>query len=293
MKHLYKAMKTLSKLYVLAIFSFFILSNQLFAQVLISATPGDPHESAYMEIRSEDGGLLIPNIVLEKSVTTDEAIAPSIPNPADGLLIFHDGTDGTGGSSELPKGLWYFDDDQGVSGKWFIYSRTGSVFSSSLDNFGEMYEINDMGSGTQMTLNNNFSIPCANSTMGFLGYGFTFNNNSSVNTEEVGVTAVADQLQIAVNTAKAYYTADISTTIITNTSGNIVTGQLFVNDTASQAIFFRHAFQTSGEYVNCSTSGIIVLESGDKVDFRFKTTTGVEIIYLEHLNVKLTKIGDY
>jgi hypothetical protein len=92
---------------------------------------------------------------------------------------------------------------------------------------------------------------------------------------------------------RAYYTADVSTTLTTGTSGNVVSGQLFVNDVPEEAIFFRHAFQSSGEYVNCATSGIIKLEPNSKVDFRFKTSTSGEVIYIEHLNLKLTKIGDY
>ncbi|MEN8224490.1 MAG: hypothetical protein ABFS05_03935 [Bacteroidota bacterium] len=282
-------MKTLIKCLTLFVIGLFIFGNQVFAQILIAPVSGDPHPSAALEIRSETGGLLIPNIELTKVGT--EAVATNISAPADGLLIFHDGQLTAGGSSGLPKGLWYFDATAGVSGKWLIYSRVGSIYSSSLDNFGEMYEINDMGSGTSVALNNLYSVPWANASAGFLGPGFSITYDTIVQTEQTGTTAIADQLTIS--TVKAYYTADVSTTLITNTSGNIVSGQLFVNDVPETAIFFRHAFQTSGEYVNCSTSGIIVLESGDKVDFRFKTTTSAEIIYVEHLNLKLTKIGDF
>lgn len=281
-------MKALIKLFVFTLCCVVLIGSNTNAQMLISAEPGEPHTSAALEIRSETGGLLIPTIVMEK--TNGEALAPSIIDPADGLLIFHNGYASDGVTpSGLPKGLWYFDATQGVNGKWLIYSRIGSIFSSSLMNFGEMYEVNDMGSGTMLTINNQFSVPWASASPGFLGPGFSIDSNASVQTE-IGTTAIADQL--TTSTEIAYYTVDVSTTLTSGTSGNIVSGQLFVNDNPMPAIFFRHAFQSNGEYVNCSTSGLIVLEPFDKVDFRFKTSSGSwEEIYIEHLNLKLTMLG--
>jgi len=280
-------MKTLFRIIFLTLFCVVVFESQSVAQMLISAEPGNPHPSAALEIRSESGGLLIPTIVMEK--TNGEALAPSIIDPADGLLIFHNGYANDGVTpSGLPKGLWYFDASSGTDGKWLIYSRIGSIFSSSLMNFGEMYEINDMGSGTMLTINNQFSVPWASATEGFLGPGFSMQNDQAVQSE-IGTTVIADQL--TTSTDSAYFTVDVSTTLTTGTSGNIVSGQLFVNDSAQPAIFFRHAFQASGEYVNCSTSGLIILGPFDKVDFRFKTSSALEEIYIEHLNLKLTMLG--
>lgn len=281
-------MKTRIKLSFLIIIGVLIMEKGLEAQVLIAPVNDDPHPSAALEIRSETGGLLIPTIELQK--VGIEAVAPTIPNPADGLLIFHDGLTSTGESSGLPKGLWYYDATAGA-GRWFVYSQVGSVFSSSLSNFGEMYETTDFGSGTQLIINNQYSIPWSTATEGWTGPGFEFIPDASVNTEQLGTMSTADQMMIT--TTKAYYTVDVSTTLTTGSSGNIVSGQLFVNDVAEDAIFFRHAFQASGEYVNCATSGIVVLNTNDEVDFRFKTTSSSETIYVEHLNLKLTKIGDY
>lgn len=281
-------MKALIKLFVFTLFCVVLAGTNTKAQMLISAEPGDPHSSAALEIRSESGGLLIPTIVMEK--TNGEALAPSIIDPADGLLIFHNGYASDGVTpSGLPKGLWYFDATSGDNGKWLIYSRIGSIFSSSLMNFGEMYEINDMGSGTELTINDQFSVPWSSATEGFLGPGFSIDYNAEVQTE-IGTTAIADQL--TTSTDSAYFTVDVSTTLTTGTSGNIVSGQLFVNDIPKPSIFFRHAFQASGEYVNCATSGLIILGPMDKVDFRFKTSSGAwETIYIEHLNLKLTMLG--
>lgn len=281
-------MKTQIKLFLLFLPGIFMLTSQVNAQVLIAPVSDQPHPSAALEIRSESGGLLIPNIELNKNGT--EAVSPTIASPADGLLIFHDGLLSTGDPSGLPKGLWYYDATAGT-GRWMIYSRVGTIFSSSLSNFGEMYESNEMGSGTLLYINNVYSMPWSSASEGWMGPGFVYQPDASVNTEQTGVMAIADQLSI--NTAKAYYTADVSTTLTTGSSGNVVTGQLFVNNVPETAIFFRHAFQSSGEYVNCATSGIIVLNPNDDVDFRFKTTSAVETIYIEHMNLKLTKIGDY
>lgn len=282
-------MNTANKLIFIFIAGILMISNQLDAQVLIAPVADDPHPSAALEIRSESGGLLIPSVELNKVGT--EAVSPTIASPADGLLIFHNGLLASGESSGLPKGLWYYDATTG-DGRWLIYSRIGSVFSSSLSNFGEMYETTDMGSGTQLTINNQFSVPWTSAIDGWTGPGFAFADNATVNTEITGITTIADQLSIT-GTNKAYYTVDVSTTLTTGSSGNIVSGQLFVNDVPESAIFFRHAFQASGEYVNCATSGIIVLDNSDAVDFRFKTTSAVETIFIEQLNLKLTKIGDY
>jgi hypothetical protein len=263
-----------------------MVSTQLDAQVLIAPVADDPHPSAALEIRSESGGLLIPNILLSKE--NGDVVAPTITSPADGLLIFHDGYTSTGEVSGLPKGLWIYD---GSTSRWMIYSRVGSIYSSSLDNFGEIYENRNMGSGTLLYINNVYSKPWSSASEGWMGPGFSFLDDESVDTELSGTTAIADQLTISSN--KAYYTVDISTTLTTGSSGNIVSGQLFINNNPEDAIFFRHAFQASGEYVNCAASGIVILSPGDKVDFRFKTTSANESIYVEHLNLKLTKIGDF
>jgi len=286
---LLETMKTLIKLITLTTLSILVFGSQSFAQVLIAPVDGEPHPSAILEVRSENGGLLIPNIELTKS--GNDAIATNIPTPADGLLIFHDGLLSDGSSSGLPKGLWYFDATTGPSGKWMIYSRIGSIYSASIANFGEMYEINALNNGTQLNLTNTYSIPWSNATAGLLGPGFIFNDDVTVTTEETGTTATADQLTIS--TTKGYYTIDASTTMTAVTSANTVTGQLFVNDVAEPAIFFRHAFQTSGEYANCAASGIVVLDFGDRVDFRFLSDGINEPIKIEHLNLKLTKIGDF
>ena len=282
-------MKTLIRLSVLILLCVLVLENQSFAQVLISSGSGEPDSSALLEIRSETGGLLIPNIEITK--VGNDVVATNIPSPADGLLIFHDGflSDGTT-ESNLPKGLWYYD-ATASGGKWMIYSQVGSIYSSSLDNFGELFEINDMGNGTMLTVNDAISIPWASASEGHLGPGFLMFDDTTALAEDGTTSVLVDQLFISTN--KAYYTADVSTTLTTGTSGNIISGQLFVNDVQAEAIFFRHAFQSSGEYVNCATSGIILLEPNSRVDFRFKSSTAVEIIYIEHLNMKLTKIGDY
>lgn len=281
-------MKTITIKIMLLLVPFLLIGELSFSQVLIAPEEGTAHQSAALEIRSTSGGLLIPNV--ELTLDGFEVVATNIANPANGLLIFHDGKLSGGGSSGLPRGLWYYDEPAAGIGKWLIYSRVGSIYSSSMDNFGEMFEANTMGGGTLMMLTNTYSLPWASAVAGYLGPGFQFLNDATVLTE-IGSSATADQLYIT--TDKAYYTVDVSTTLITSTSGNIVTGQLFVNDQAEAGVFFRHAFQTSGEYVNCATSGIVVLDQYDLIDFRFKTTTATEGIFVEHLNLKLTKIGDF
>ncbi|HSG67376.1 MAG TPA: hypothetical protein VK994_01620, partial [Bacteroidales bacterium] len=75
-------MTTITRLISLSLFCVLLIGGSAFAQVLIAPSAGDPHPSAALEIRSENGGLLIPKIELNK-VGLD-AVAPNIPTPADG-----------------------------------------------------------------------------------------------------------------------------------------------------------------------------------------------------------------
>ena len=255
-------------------------STSLNAQILFSnnETVEEPHASATLEIRADDAGLILPYVTLSDlgGVITAAGISTT---PADGLIIFHDG------SNQIAKGIWYYDAD--LPG-WYIYSDLNSDLLFKVENFGEMYEATSFGNGTQYNLDNLHFTPWSSATVNLEGMYFSFLDNVTVSTETG--TAFADQFQVSSD--DAIYTINISTTFLSTTSFNDVTGKLYVNDTPVEHIFFRYTFQNKDTHVNCYTSGNVELHDGDKLDFRFQTTTADEGIKIEHLNFRLAKIGE-
>jgi hypothetical protein len=255
-------------------------STSLNAQILFSNNDAteDPHASAILEIRADDAGLILPNVTLSEvdGVITATGIAAT---PADGLIIFHDG------SNQITKGIWYYDAD--LPG-WYMYSDYSSDLLLEVENFGEMFEATSLGNGTLYNLDNAHFTPWSSATVSLEGLYFSFLPDETVTTETG--SALADQIQV--NGGNAIYTINISTTFLSTTSYNDVTGKLYVNDTPVEHIFFRHSFQTKDAHVNCYTSGNVELHDGDRLDFRFQTTTASEGIKIEHLNFRLVKIGE-
>jgi hypothetical protein len=254
-------------------------------QVLVNTIVNDPNlqaEGSKLEVRSLKGGLLVPFVTLDFGSTDQISVieAPSIPGtPADGLIIFHDGSNG------ITKGLWYY--DAGIPG-WYIYSDPSSEYVIDLNNYGEIYEANVFGSGTIYTLSNTYFIPWSSAGSGLKGPEFIFNDDATVNTETG--TALSDQLKVI--GPDAVYSVNISTTIQSITSGNEITGMLYVNDLPVDRVFFRHTYQVKNFPTNFFASGLIELYKNDRLDFRFSSSTASEGIEIEHLNLRLTKIGE-
>ncbi len=276
-------MKRIFKIWMISVLVVFCYSNMLNAQVLITnGIVTDPDPSAMLEIRSINSGLMVPSVYLDKDVDGN-VIAPAINTaigvgnyPADGLIIHFDGSNTD--HPDILSGLWYY--SAGTENRWAIFSRTGSVFSLDLDNFAEMYEAKAYQAGTPYNIGNLNWTPWTSSTKGQLGPKFLY----------VTDPTKGDYLE-CVSGIDCYYTIDISATISSVSSAIVVTGQAFLNDDPIVSVFFRHKFQTGGEYANCSTTGLIVFRPGDKVRLKFKSTTASEDITVEQVNMRLTKIG--
>lgn len=284
MNFISRKMKNL--LYIKSITIFMIAlscSLAVSSQVLFSTIPDDPdpaHNSTMAEVRSLNNGLIVPFIVLDYD-GSGEVEAPNIPGtPADGLIIFHEGANG------ITKGLWYYD---AVLPGWIIYSNWSSDFAIDINSYGELYEANVLGGGSEYPLANNYFVPWRTASPGLMGADFTFLDDNLVNTETG--TAEADQVQVT--GTNAVYSINISTTVTSITSGNEITGILYINDNQAANIFFRHTFQNKNFPTNCFTSGLIALNTNDKIDFRFSCTTASEGIKVEHLNMRLTKVADF
>lgn len=279
-------MKRIFKIWMISVLVVFCYSNMLNAQVLITnGTVTDPDPSAMLEIRSINSGLMVPSVYLDKDVDGN-VIAPAINAaigvgnyPADGLIIHFDGTNLD--HPDLLSGLWYY--SGGTENRWAIFSRSGSVFSLDIDNFAEMYEAKAYQAGTIYNVGNLNWTPWTSSTKGQLGPKFLY----------VTDPIKGDYLECVGGATgiNSYYTIDISATLSSVTSSNVVTGQAFINDDPIISVFFRHKFQTGGEYANCSTTGLIVFNQGDKIRLKFKSTTASEQITVEQVNLRLTLIG--
>jgi hypothetical protein len=273
-----KAIKNISGIVLLALL-FGTINQSLYGQVVINTLLTDPPEiqNSGLQITSSDGGLLIPFISLDYD--EGKIAAQTIPSPADGLIIFHDG------SHDITKGLWFY--DATIPG-WYLYSSIQSEFENDLSNYGEMYEANALAGGSLYDISNTGFTPWNTAQSGLMGPEFNFLDNATVNTETG--TALADQ--VMVTGANAVYSVNVATTIVSKTSGNQITGQLFINDTPVDKIFFRFTFQTKNRPSNCFASGLIDINTNDKLDFRFNCSTAAEQIMIEQFNIRITKVGE-
>ena len=258
--------------------------TNLRAQALLSThdTPADSViESAMLALVSDDAGLKIPTI--ELVYDEGEVAAPAIPGtPADGLIIFHDGR------NNITKGMWYYDAE---IAKWIIYTDFNTEQSElNIDDFGELFESNDLGAGTTYSLEDTHHKPWSSAETGLKGTAFTFLDSEPVTTE-LGVNAdTADQYQIT--GPAAIYSVVISATIAATAPATTVTGSVFVNNVKVDHLFFRHTFQTKNTPTSLNTSGNLEIQTNDKIDIRFISTTKNKGISVENLNFRLAKITE-
>ena len=280
-------MKTIMKLSIVVLMVF--STTLVFSQALISdeESPATVDANAMLEIRSTDtdnpGGLLIPRVHL--SLSGSEVILQNMETPTDGLLVYNLATE-----DGPESGLWYYD---GVSEKWVLYSRAGSIYSLSVDNFGEIYEDRSESTGTQYTINNSTWTGWASAQDGTESDQFT----ADWETHFPGETgAPGDFLQID-GAAPAYYTVNVSMVVKSNSSGITFTAQLWWTPDGEAAekiggAFVKHHFQTGDEFATLSTSALVLLGPGDKVDVRMMSLTASESIDVEGMNLRLAKVGE-
>lgn len=257
---------------------------QVKGQALLSThdTPADSViESAMLALQSDDRGLKIPTI--ELMYDEGEVAAPSISGtPADGLVIFHDGR------NNITKGMWYYDAE--IS-KWIIYTDFNTEESElDIEDFGELFESNDLGAGTTYDLEDTFHKPWSSAETGLKGAAFSFLDSELVTTELGANTDTADQYQIT--GPDAIYSVVISATIAATAPATTVTGAVFVNDVKMDHLFFRHTFQLKDSPTSLNTSGNLEIHTNDKIDVRFISSTKNKGIEVENLNLRLAKITE-
>jgi len=251
-------------------------------QALLSTldTPVDSViESAMLALVSDNSGLKIPTI--ELVYDEGEVTAPSIPvTPADGLIIYHDGR------NNITRGMWYYDAE--IS-KWIIYTNFNTEESElDINDFGELYESNDLGDGTAYNIEDTHHKPWSSASTGLKGTVFQFLDSEPVLTE-IG-SDTADQYQIT--GPDAIYSVVISATIAATAPATTLTGSVFVNDVKVDHLFFRHTFQNKDKPTSLNTSGNLEIHTNDKIDIRFISSTKNKGIEIENMNIRLAKITD-
>jgi len=276
-------MKTIKKLslVVLMLFS----TSLLFSQALVTdqeeVIPPGPHSSALLELRTDGGtqGFLPPSVLMINDINGDATPAnEDFPAPADGLVIYN-----PGGTGYLTTGLWYYD---GYHNKWVIYSKAGDVNSLSVENYGELFESNLIGEYTPYSTYLAYWTPWSTAGEGIIGEKF-------ISIPSYPATGTNGQNSYALKTTEAgIYQVNVTGTFQALSSGNVLVGALFVDNTIVNKINFRFNFQTSNDVASLSASGLIELDLDEVVDLRFTTTTTTESIGLINMNVLLTKIGE-
>jgi len=105
-----------------------IIAQNNYQGVSIANDPTPPDESAMLDVISNDKGVLIPSIALLADLTDKSMISGQ--NPADGLLVYCEGTSGA------PKGFYYWDAEADT---WVAVGNSGGTGGST--------EWTDLGNG--------------------------------------------------------------------------------------------------------------------------------------------------
>ena len=235
-----------------------------------------------LQVYSTDRGLLVPTVMLTEN--EGKIVAPTISNnPADGLIIFHDGRNNIG------KGLYYYD---AILQQWKRYSDfTQTQANLSLDNFAEIFEARSLGNGTPYALLQDYYIPWNSGEEGLnIGTSFVFVNDTAISVSQ-GVSMEADLFRME-GIGETIFSVVISATLTSTTPLNTITGRLFLNGTEVDNIFFRHTFQLKDNPTNLRTSGNIVLTNKDLIDFRFISDEKNKGVEVENLNIRFEKLGE-
>lgn len=263
--------------------SMLFLAGVAGAQALLTTDdngPSDPVESAALAIQSDNSGLIIPYVSLSYNDQGDIVANSITGTPADGLIIFH------AGGNSVDKGLWYYD---ATLPGWILYSDFSSTLAErELDDFGEMYESNDIYAGTYYELSPDLYIPWTSASKGLAGSAFQFLDNEPVTTE--AGTGSADQFMI--NGDDAVYSVIVSATLAASAPSTTVTGALYINNNRVAHVFFRHTFQLKDKPTSLNTSGNIEVKHGDRIDFRFTSDVKNKGLHIENLNLRLTEMGE-
>jgi len=279
-------------LVILIMFSTFAV----FAQALITdqtePPPVGPHESALLELRSDQGtmGFLPPHVLMIDNGGIPIPANDQFGTPAEGLIIYNPG----GGDDPVDAGLWYF----GGEGKWIVYSNPGSKYSTNVDNFGEIFQDDwDVGTGVTYFLSPGVWTYWVSGEKADDRISDQFLPNLPAYTTPVNPEGISANLEVNSDLiTTAVYTVNASMVVQSVSSQVGFRAQLWIvrdggAEEPIQGAFFKHYFQTGGEYATLSTSALITLNGGDHVEIRMTCVVADEEIIVEGVNLRLAKIS--
>ena len=263
-------------LFLLTVFLFFTVSGM--AQVAINDNGSEPHASAILDINSFDSnkGLLLPRVNI---TSLSNEPTPVIANPAEGLIIYNTNDS----DPDIPKGFYYWSETDG--GKWTHMlgdnNYTTNNFMQGFFQAGELYELNDLGSGTTINLNSPSST-----------YGWTSASNGEFfGTVTSNLTTDGDRLIIGED---GLYKIEV-TGSISGSNGNQVRTCVYKRTGAElreTRVLYWIKLQATGDIMGGSAQGLLHLSAGETVEVRFNSTSVGESININALNLIVNKVGD-
>ena len=194
-------------------FFLFLYALQLTAQnVGVNDDGGTPHNSAMLDVRSGNKGLLLPRVTL--TGTNDNS---TIGSPATSVLVYNLAAAGSGATAVVPGfyywtgTAWSFFSGADSSFAWKLRGNAGidtSVqFIGTTDNKPLLFRINNVGSGMLDNSMRNTS----------WGYGSLFNSTAGIDNSAFGCFSLGS------NTTGNFNTAGGRSALLNNLSGNFNT----------------------------------------------------------------------
>lgn len=276
-------METLRKLYILLLllFSSYVLSAQVLITDEVTESPSTIDPNALVEMRttsvSDPGGLIIPKV--DFAYSGGEVILENMETPTDGIMVFNIGTN-------VDKGLWYYDEELG---RWVIYTKPGSMFSASIDNYGEYYQAEPSGLVVDVPIAS--WLPWNSASYDPVAMGSRFDPLDDYLVDIGGGVLLPSDVLVA-NDAGIYQVSLYSVFMRMSTNMSFE-ATLHINDLPQYKLRMITTLQSNGSYVSASANGIISVQAGDVIDIRFKALPGLGgQVELYNMNMTLEKIGD-
>lgn len=222
-------------------------------------------ESAVLDVKSDDKGVLVPRVTLNDASTADP-----VTSPATGLLIFND--DGT---EDI--GFWYW---SGTEWKKIVATDANGISKPNLIT-AEMYE-EDPSTHTTISLSN---------TTDYYGWvsatnGFTtgdpyisFTNNTT-----------ADRLTIGSEGA-GKYRVNVSVSF-GGAASSLVTGAIHKNDVLQDNLVFLRYINSNGDVGSATVNGTIDVAAGDYLDLRFNADQTNKDLKIYIVNIEISRLTE-
>lgn len=220
-----------------------LFSLPAISQVSVSNDGALPDQSAMLDIKSSDKGILIPRV----SITSLTSAVTPVSNPARGLLVYNM-------NSPYNEGFYVWDGDS-----WSALASTDYVnnITNSLGivAFGEMYQFHNVGSYTSVTLSSS-------------GGWFPWNTGITGDTNLVNSSVAGGSKRFNIEVGGSYEII-FQSGVQAQMGGLVADAAIFKNGTVQNDLRGRSEFREGNSTQSLTFSGIIALLPGDYIDVRF------------------------